>query len=347
MKAAGGEVPRHIGPYTVIACLDDEHGALYGPPPPVPERRFFARGSDGDTVLVCVPHPGVDPGRFAAEAGMSRYLLGTWTAPATWLAPPGEAPWHARAYEPALPLPMALAVLGGPLSEPTVRVLGAALADTLSVVHGQGLAHAGISPASVLLTAEGPRLTCFGAVRAAGPDGEPRYGLPGLETGSLAPEQAAGGHPRQPGDIHALGATLAYAATGHTVPERGEIPPVLRDVLTACLARDPAARPGTARLLEAFGSAAPDMPGTPGLSAAPGASTAPGTPEVPGPGWLPGRLVAALARQSAVLLAADIPVPDTVPSPPSPAPPVPPPSPAPSVPPPSSVPPGTAAPSHD
>ncbi len=90
-----------------------------------------------------------------------------------------------------------------------------ALAETLAVLHGQGLTFAGVSPAAVLLTADGPRLSCYGAVRAAAPDGTPRSGLPGLEAGSPPPEQASGGRPRPMGDVYALGATLAYAATGH------------------------------------------------------------------------------------------------------------------------------------
>ncbi|SCK12789.1 hypothetical protein YWIDRAFT_01110 [Streptomyces sp. SceaMP-e96] len=242
---------------------------------------------------------------------------------------------------------------GGPLPERTVRALGAALAETLAIGHGQDLAHAGVSPAAVLLAADGPRLTCFGAVRAAAGDGTPRSGLPGLESGSLPPEEAAGGRPHPAGDVYALGATLAYAATGYTVPEREELPAALRSVVTACLSRDPAARPRPAELLDALGPA--PGPPAPGAGAAgpptPAAGLDPAGPPPPaagldragplspaaglhpagplssaselgpagnpagraaallGPGWLPGRIVAALARQSAELLAATLPVP--------------------------------------
>ncbi|MFE7781624.1 serine/threonine protein kinase [Streptomyces nigrescens] len=326
-----------IGPYTVLRGLDDEASGI-----PVPERRFIGRSADGDrTVLISAPLPGADPGRFLAEAETSRYLLGPWSSPATEVAAPGDAPWHARPYVPALPLPAALTVHGGPLPERTVRALGAALAETLAIGHGQDLAHAGVSPAAVLLAADGPRLTCFGAVRAAAGDGAPRSGLPGLESGSLPPEEAAGGRPHPAGDVYALGATLAYAATGYTVPEREELPAALRSVVTACLSRDPAARPRPAELLDALGPApGPPAPGagaagppTPaaGLDRAGPLSPASGLhPAGPlssaselgpagnpagravallGPGWLPGRIIAALARQSAELLAATLPVP--------------------------------------
>ncbi|MFE3073267.1 serine/threonine protein kinase [Streptomyces sp. NPDC059247] len=280
-----------MGPYRLITRLD--------PPRPAPPcRRFVARTADGErTVLLSAPLPGADPARFAAEATAARRLVGPWTAPVTETAAPGEPPWYAVPYVPALPLPVALAVHGGPLPESTVRAFGAPLAEALAAAHAQGLTHAGVSPAAVLLTADGPRLTCYGAVRAASADGEPRTGLPGIDPGSLAPEQSSGGRPRPPGDVFALGVVLAYAATGHTVPERDELPSALRTVISACLARDPADRPTAAALVSAL--APPTAHGTV-LDPA-------GSPLAPG--WLPGRVVAALARQSAELLAVELPVP--------------------------------------
>ncbi|WP_030209977.1 protein kinase family protein [Streptomyces bikiniensis] len=282
------ESAREIGPYRLITRLDP-------PGSTAPCRRFVARGRDGRTVLLSTPLPGADPARFAAEAEAGRHVAGPWIAPVAEVSGPlpraGAGPtlaWYATPYLPVLPLPVALSVHGGPLPEGVVRGLGCVLAETLAGVHAGGLAHAGVSPAAVLIAAGGPLLGCFGAVRAAGPDGEPRAGRPGIDPGALAPEQAAGGRPRPPGDVFALGAVLAYAATGHTVPERDELPPGLRPVVAACLARDPAERPTAAALAAAF---APPVPGTSPLA----------------PGWLPGRVVAALARQSAELLAAELP----------------------------------------
>ncbi|MEU9297713.1 serine/threonine protein kinase [Streptomyces sp. NPDC048266] len=280
-----------MGPFRLITRLDPPHAVT-------PCRRFVARTDDGaQTVLLSAPLPGADPARFAAEAEAARYLLGPWIAPVTGVAGPGEPPWYATPYLPALPLPVALAVHGGPLPEATVRAVGATLAEALSAAHGQGLTHAGVSPAAVLLTADGPRLTCYGAVRAASADGEPRTGLPGLDPGALAPEQASGGRPRPPGDVFGLGAVLAYAATGHTVPERDEIPPALRPTIAACLARDPADRPTAAALPAALAPAT----GHETVLTSAGSLLA--------PGWLPGRVVAALARQSSELLAAELPAP--------------------------------------
>jgi eukaryotic-like serine/threonine-protein kinase len=302
-ESAYRSAPSSIGPYTVLTRLDADIPGI-----PLPETRFIARSPDGArTVLLCVPLQSADPGRFRVEAEASRYLLGQWVSPATDVSAPGEPAWHARPYLPVMPLPTALAVHGGPLPEHTVRAIGACLAETLSIAHGQGLVHAGISPASVLLACDGPRLGCFGAVRVAAPDGEQRSGLPGLESGSLPPEQATGGRPQPLGDYFALAATLAYAATGHTVPERHELPASLREIVTRCLARDPADRPRAAELIRAFTESAGESAGShSGPVAAVDSDPGNDAGVTPAPGWLPGRLTAAIARQSAEILAAEI-----------------------------------------
>ncbi|MEU9800421.1 serine/threonine protein kinase [Streptomyces sp. NPDC051000] len=299
--------PSHVGPYVILARLDAE-SAERG----LPERRFLARGADGRrTVLLCLPRVGADPSRWAVEAEGARRLRSPRLLPVTEVGGGAGSPWSTTPYTPVLPLPAALAAYGGPLPEDLVRRLGADLAEALADLHDRGFTHAGLSPAAVLLTAGGPLLTCFGAVRAAAPDGTPRSGLPGLDPGCLALEQAAGGRPTPLGDVFALGAVLAYASTGHTVPEQSELPPGLRRLIGSCLASAPADRPRSARdLLHALTAHAADAP--PG---APTPATAPA-----GPPALPGRVVAALAAQSAGLLAAEPPS-AAEPTPPPPLPP--------------------------
>ncbi|WBO64425.1 serine/threonine protein kinase [Streptomyces camelliae] len=286
--------PLRIGPYAVLAEVDKESERQR-----TPDRRYIARSADGRrTVLVHVPHPETDPARWAAEAEGARRLALPGFAPVAEVAGAAVPPWHAAPYTPVLPLPAALAAHGGPLPEAVVRALGAALASSLATAHAQGVTHAGLSPAAVLLGVNGPLLTCFGAVRAAVPDGEQRLGRPGLDPGCLAPEQAQGGRPRPLGDVYALGAVLSYASTGYTVPEREELPQSLREQITVCLARDAARRPSAADL--ASGLAAPQ----PWPQAAPPSPT-PIPTVLDGPPFpLPARIVAALARQSAAVLVA-------------------------------------------
>ncbi|MFJ4777460.1 serine/threonine protein kinase [Streptomyces sp. NPDC088762] len=292
--------PSQIGPYVTLARLDAESAGRT-----VPERRYLARDGDGQrTVLVCVPPVGSDPSRWALEAEGARRLSVPGFLNVAEVGGSAGFPWYAAPYTPALPLPAVLAAYGGPLPEDTVRGLGAALARGLAVAHARGVTHAGLSPAAVLVTPGGPLLTCYGAARA---------GLAGLDPGCLAPEEASGAVPSPAGDLFALGAVLAYAATGHTVPEQSELPPGLRRLVGACLARDPADRPGSAQepLRElAEPAAAPAGPAV-------GAASA-GDPRLPdvtvfdhsAPPSLPGRVVAALAAQSAALLAAELPVPE-------------------------------------
>ncbi|MFD9032389.1 serine/threonine protein kinase [Streptomyces sp. NPDC059567] len=308
--------PPWAGPHILLARLDPESDRT------VPERRFIGRSADGDrTYLARLPLPGADPARWSIEAEGARRLSLPGFLPVEEIGGTGDLPWCTTPYVPALPLPAALRAHGGPLPEPTVRALGTALAETLAMAHAHGVTHAGLSPAAVLLTTEGPRLSCFGAVRAAAPDGEQRSGLPGLDSGSLAPEQASGGRPRPLGDVYALGAVLAHASTGHTVPESRELPTSLRAVISACLSRDPAKRPQAHEVLAHLGH---------GASAAAHRATVPDTPtaahratvlDAPTPAHpptaldavapipLPAAVIAALARQSAQVLAAELPSP--------------------------------------
>ncbi|MER6447309.1 serine/threonine protein kinase [Streptomyces venezuelae] len=296
--------PSHIGPYVILARLDSEAAERT-----VPERRYLGRTADGErTVLVCVPRTGADPSRWAVEAEGARRLSVPRFLHVAEVGGTAGSPWYASPYTPALPLQAVLAAYGGPLPEDTVRRLGAALAQALAALHAQGVTHAGLSPAAVLVTPGGPVLTCFGAVRAAAPDGTRRSGLPGLDPGCLAAEQASGGRPLPPGDVFALGAVLAYAATGHTVPEQSELPPGLRTLIGSCLSSDPAFRPRSVR--EVLGElVAPGAGPTPSgdLPEAPYAHT--GTVLDHGTVPLPGRVVAALAAQSAALLALELPTP--------------------------------------
>ncbi|WP_327355728.1 serine/threonine protein kinase [Streptomyces sp. NBC_01304] len=314
--------PPQIGPYVTLARVDAD-----GDRQPVPDRRYIARSSDGErTVVVCLPRVDADPMRWAVEAEGARRSSLPGLAPVTEVGGSAAFPWHAMPYVPTLPLPAALALHAGPLPETVVRSLGAALATTLATAHEQGVTHAGLSPTAVLLGAEGPLLASFGAVRAAAPDGEQRTGLPGLEPSCLAPEQAQGGRPRPLGDVYALGAVLSYASTGHTVPEREELPASLRSLITACLSRDAAKRPPAAQLAAELAAeqAVPTpmaVPAPPMASSAPpmAVPTPPGqpatvldTPPTPSPSpspllALPPSLVVALARQSADLLATQLP----------------------------------------
>ncbi|WP_432027246.1 serine/threonine protein kinase [Streptomyces sp. 1222.5] len=272
----------------VLTALDGEAADS------IAERRFIARGKDGDrTVVLALPPSSADPARWAAEAMSARKLALPGFVRITGLGTSSGLPWYTAEYRPLLALPAVLGAHGGPLPEPTVRALGASLASSLALAHAHGVAHAGLSPEAVLVGTEGPRIGCFGAARVAGPDGCARSAVSWLHPSCLAPEQASGGKPRPAGDVYALGAVLSYAITGHTVPETGELPASLRSLVSRCLARDAAQRPPASALAEELADARAEAPRGTVL-------------DVSAPLPLPGTVIAALVRQSAALLAAEV-----------------------------------------
>jgi serine/threonine protein kinase len=204
--------------------------------------------------------------QFAQEVAAARRVSGAFTAPVIAAEPEADVPWLATVYVPAPPL-SALIETCGPLPVPTVRWLAAGCAEALESIHGVGLVHRDLKPSNVLVSPDGPRVIDFGVARAAeriqltltrGAVGTPAY---------MAPEQAR--DPRRAttaSDVYSLGATLLFAATGHS-PYRGDsvmdvlvhlatdspdltgLPADLVDLVVACLERDPRRRPTSARVL--------------------------------------------------------------------------------------------------
>src|SRR5208282_628435 len=117
-----------------------------------------------------------------------------------------------------------------------------------------------LKPANVLLAADGPRVIDFGISRAADGTALTAAGMVFGTPGYMSPEQAEGKAAGPESDVFALGCVIGYAATGagpfgsgtaaavlyrvvHGNPALDGIPPQLREIVSACLAKDPAARP--------------------------------------------------------------------------------------------------------
>lgn len=248
MSVPHGASPRQLDAYRVVAELTADGGEV--------SLSVGQHDVDGGAVLLMAPSAELAADaayklRFWAEANKSRRLTSRWAAQVVGVADPESAlPWIAYGCLPALPLPKALSEFGNALPERAVSSIGISLAEALLVTHSNGLVHAGMSPETVLLTPQGPRLAGYGLVRAASSTGAERPTVPGIAPESLPPEQRSGGEPRPPGDIYALGSVLAYAATGERAPEAYELPAALRDLITACLRPDPADRPRADALLQ-------------------------------------------------------------------------------------------------
>ena len=174
------------------------------------------------------------------------------------------------------PPALVLEVLGGatlaalvedePLGTADVAGLGLQLVSVLGYLHRHGWLHLDVKPANVVVDAGRVTLIDLSLV------GRPGEGRPGAGTrGYLAPEQARGTGLGPATDTWGLGVTLVEALTGElphgdeatwdSRPRRpllhrraprpprlpdGLVPDDVRDLLLACLATDPGARPALA-----------------------------------------------------------------------------------------------------
>ncbi|MCW2930857.1 MAG: afsK 2, partial [Actinomycetia bacterium] len=247
--------PERIGPYAIIGKLGA--GAM--------GQVFLARSAAGRLVAVktirveLAEEPGFRA-RFAREVAAARRVSGVFTAAVIEADAEADLPWVATAYVPA-PSLSTLVRQCGLLPVPAVRWLAAGCAEALQSIHGAGLLHRDVKPSNVLVAPDGPRVIDFGVASATerieltaarGTAGTPAY---------MAPEQARDATRASPAsDVFSLGATLVFAATGHS-PYQGEtvmdtlvrlateppdltgMPEELTDLVAACLERVPRDRP--------------------------------------------------------------------------------------------------------
>lgn len=239
-------------------------------------------------IKVVHPEYAADPSfraRFRIEVGAVRSVSGAFTAPILDADPDTDTPWLAVLYVPALTLHEAVARLGV-LPEPAVRALGAALAEALRSIHGGGLVHRDLKPGNVLLSATGPLVIDFGISRALDGTRVTRTGTVVGTVGYMSPEQLVSDRSLgAAGDVFALGAVLAFAATGappfgagrpeevarrvvREAPWLDAVPEDLRPLLAACLEKNPDARPSTTDLLRHLSLANLDALTPPSLLAA-------------------------------------------------------------------------------
>ncbi|WP_328674616.1 serine/threonine-protein kinase [Streptomyces sp. NBC_00328] len=294
MQPLGADEPTVVGPYRLLGRLGS--GGM--------GRVYLGRSAGGRTVAVKIVHPhfALDEefrARFRREVEAARRVGGAWTAPVLDADPEAPVPWVATGYAAGPSLTAAVAD-GGPLPVHSARVLGAGLAEALTAVHALGLVHRDVKPSNVLLTLDGPLLIDFGIARAT--DGTASLTSTGVSVGSpgyMSPEQILGKGVTGAADVFSLGAVLAYAATGeppfpgdssasllykvvHEEPRLGSLEGELRELVAACLAKSPAARP---------------TPGEVAVRLAPQ-----GAARLVSAGWLPGALVERVSRSAVQLL---------------------------------------------
>ncbi|MFF5789763.1 serine/threonine-protein kinase [Streptomyces sp. NPDC012693] len=201
--------------------------------------------------------------RFRREAEVAGKVGGVHT-PALHAADlDGTTPWIATVYVPGPTLRDRIGT-EGPLDLAGLGRLGAALAEALVAFHGAGVVHRDLKPDNIIMSPDGPVIIDFGI--AHGPDTtRTATGQVSGTAGFIAPEAFRYEEASPACDVFAFGAVMVHAAGGlpfdatHSyaptepteddTPDVSALPPELRQVVTSCLAEDPAARPTADELL--------------------------------------------------------------------------------------------------
>ncbi|WP_308402886.1 protein kinase [Streptomyces sp. BV286] len=266
----GSADPAVIGPYTPLGRLGS--GGM--------GRVYLARPVDGGSGLAAVkvirPEYAEDPDfrrRFEREATMHT-RVGTPYAPE--LLDAGfqeELLWMATEYLPGLSLTDAVRECG--VLEPAgLWRLVAELGRALSVLDATGIVHRDLKPSNVVLSGQGAHVIDFGISQALDSSSITttgnRVGTPAF----MAPEYLREGRCDSASDVFSLAGTLIYAATGtapfgngtgvdvmHRVAFEEPRPELMEklaaadapvaELLSACLAKNPAGRPTPHQLVEA------------------------------------------------------------------------------------------------
>ena len=237
---------------------------------------FFGLSRAGRPVAVKVIYPTFAHDakfrqRFRLEVEAGRKVGGFHAAHVVDADPDAERPWMVTAFIAGPSLEQVLSKHQA-LPLDSVRVLGAGVAEALGAIHAAGLIHRDLKPSNILLAEDGPHVIDFGIVRAIDAAGvTARSGTAGF----MAPEVLSGQPLTSACDVFALGMVLAHAVGTrpfgvgpgeaiayrivHEEPDLSGLDPEIRDVVAACLAKEPSERPAPAEILDLL--AGPDLPG--------------------------------------------------------------------------------------
>ena len=242
---------------------------------------YLGRSPSGRRVAVKVIRPELtnDPTfrqRFRREVTAMRQVSGFFTAPVVDADPDGDPAWLATAFVPGPSLESAVTEAGA-MPHQDVLLLAAGLAEALNAIHREGLTHRDLKPGNVLMADDGPRVIDFGLAVAAGSTNLTQAGTVVGTPAFMSPEQVSGQPVGPPSDVWSLGAVLAYAAIGASPfgdgttmetmlrvmngePDLSGLTGTLAQLVTACMMKDPNARPTPARILQVLSEGAGVQP---------------------------------------------------------------------------------------
>ncbi|WP_433497741.1 serine/threonine-protein kinase [Sphaerimonospora sp. CA-214678] len=255
------EAPERIGPYRLLRRLGEGGMGVV----------HLGLNAEGREVAVKVLHPHVATDlkardRLTREVETMRRVRSRRVAEVLDADLTGASPYIVTRYAPGRTLEQAV-LEDGPLGDAGIVRLARGLCEALVSIHAADVIHRDLKPANVMLVDGEPLVIDFGIAHLVNATRLTQTGMFVGTPGYLAPEIIRDTEITQAADVHALAATVFYAATGQPPFGSGTFesvcynvlegkaqldlaPAWLREWLRLALAKDAEARPAATSLLK-------------------------------------------------------------------------------------------------
>ncbi|MBE1590019.1 protein kinase [Nonomuraea angiospora] len=230
---------------------------------------YLAKGPDDSRVAVKWLRPDLSGDQVSAERFMREVEVAQQVAPFCTAAVLGTGVEQDRPYivSEFIEGPSLHRVVqeDGPRTGTVLHRLAIGTATALAAIHQAGIVHRDFKPANVIIGVDGPRVIDFGIARALNATstissmvvGTPAY---------MSPEQIMGHTVGPAADMFSWASAMVFAASGQAPfgsdtmpavinrvlnqhPDLGMLDGQLRDVVAACLSKDPAQRPSAEQVI--------------------------------------------------------------------------------------------------
>jgi ABC-type oligopeptide transport system substrate-binding subunit/serine/threonine protein kinase len=251
--------PEQLGSYRLTGRLGEGgQGVVY-----------LGEDQDGEPVAVKLLHAQFSGdtkarARFAGELASAKRVAPFCTARILDADVEGDTPYLVSEYIEG-PSLREVVDTQGPRAGGVLQRLAIGTVTALTAIHEAGIVHRDFKPTNVLLAADGPRVIDFGIARALDTSGTVTSTTVGTPS-YMSPEQISGQVAGPPADVFAWACTIVYAATASPPFGQDSIPAVmnrivnhqpslgmlmgpLREIVLACLAKDPRQRPTAQQVL--------------------------------------------------------------------------------------------------
>ncbi|MEZ0074365.1 protein kinase domain-containing protein [Planotetraspora sp. GP83] len=254
------EAPERIGPYRLLRQLGEGGMGVV----------HLGLDAEGREVAVKVLHPHVASDlkardRLTREVETMRRVRSKRVAEVLDADLAGAMPYIVTRYAPGRTLEQTV-LEDGPLAHRDVIRLARGLCEALVAIHAAAVVHRDLKPANVMLVDGEPLVIDFGIAHLVNATRLTQTGMFVGTPGYLAPEIIRDSEITQAADVHALAATVFFAATGkppfgsgtfesvcyNILEGKAQVdlaPPWMRGWLRLALATDAGSRPTAASLL--------------------------------------------------------------------------------------------------